>query len=112
MLDRSGPWEEFASACGNSSLRFSNRVRGFQPMDVVFVDWHGSLVWESICSILSRDGGMPASDEALWQPRSASVCYYNFWVCSASSYKHPSEQFKEEGQSDDQFYYKKEQLLC
>lgn len=113
-LDRSGPWEEYASACGDSCLGFASRVKDFEPTDIICVDWHGSLAWKSICRVISQDDQMmPPTDEASWKPCSAIVCYYNFRVYSSSSWEH---SYKKEcdaaEQSDDQFYRENEQLSC
>ena len=117
-LDRFGPWEEFASACGSGGFseqsQFVDRVREFQPTDVVAVDWHGMLAWESICRAFYMSGDENENDgggEVSWQPSCANVCYYNFRVYSASSWEH-ADSGEEETCDDQLFYHDKEQLSC
>ena len=92
-LDRSGPWQEYA----DGAKYFANNVQEFQPTDIIAVDWHGMLAWESIRSnILLKD------DDCEFPSSSVKVCYYNFRVYSNSEY------------ADDEtsFYRAKEQLSC
>ncbi|KAL7532048.1 hypothetical protein ACHAXR_004400 [Thalassiosira sp. AJA248-18] len=126
-LDRSGPWQEYATACGEDYEQrlgsFARLVNEFQPTDVVAVDWHGMLAWESILRSNKRRGDVMTvgnngtSSSSSWQPSSVNVCYYNFRVYSSSSWGHSSTTTSqsdkaEKEESDDQFYREREQLSC
>ena len=91
-LERSGPWQEYA----DGAKYFASNVQEFQPTDIIAVDWHGMLAWESIRNILLKD------DDCELPSSGIKVCYYNFRVYSNSEY------------ADDEtsFYREKEQLSC
>ena len=79
-------------------------MKEFQPTDIVAVDWHGILAWESIRHHLMMDIGDleddgESSSASIWHPDTANVCYYNFRVYSHSD-------------DDERFYREKEQLSC
>lgn len=104
-LDRHSPWKEFATKCGNENdddNGILKRIEQFQPTDVVAVDWHGMLAWQSIVnnnsSIITSCDVRPV------------VCYYNFRVYSSSSW---GDDDNDDGDDDSQSFYKeKEQLSC
>ena len=76
-------------------------MKEFQPTDIVAVDWHGILAWESILLDIGdvEDDG-ESSSASIWHPNSANICYYNFRV-----YSHSDDD-------DVRFYREKEQLSC
>ena len=101
-LDRMGPWKEFSTSAG---LDFRSRIKEFRPTDVVCVDWHGILAWESIrCAFL--DEGNRLHD--------AVVCYYNFRVYSSSCWDHTTTSMSQQKveNADDVFYREQELLSC
>ena len=75
-------------------------MKEFQPTDIVAIDWHGILAWNSIhINIRDVEDDGESSSASIWHPDTANVCYYNFRV-----YSHTDD--------DERFYRVKEQLSC